>query len=130
MGKLTGFIASAVLMAGMGAASLGETTEVLGAADYQAMSKSEVSIIAEESNTNININNTNTNTNVSVVECTPNCEVSSSSTSITEKSVTEKSGGRNINISNTNNNTNVNVQQRFQCLALCAGSGLKVPPID
>src|SRR5215210_2718035 len=98
MGKLAGFIASAVLIAGMGAASLGETTEIPGAADYQAMSQSELSIITRESNTSINITNTNTNTNVNIVECTPNCDVSSSSTSITKERITEGSGGRNINI--------------------------------
>ena len=129
MGKLTGIIAGAVLMAGMGAASLGET-ENLGAVDYQAMSNSKTSIITRESNANINIKNTNINTNVSIVECSPNCEVSSSSTSFTEESITEQSDGRNININNTNNNTSVNVQQQAQCFALCAGGDLKVPPID
>jgi hypothetical protein len=48
MGKLTGFIAGAALMVSMGAASAGETPEILGAVDYQAMSKSEMSNITGE----------------------------------------------------------------------------------
>ena len=118
MGKLTGFIASAVLIAGMGGASLGETTKIPGAADYQAMSKSEVSIIAGESNTNINVTNTNTNTNVSIVECTPDCEVSSSSTSITEESVAGENRIR-IRIRNAVQNNN----QTQPCLIACFNVG-------
>jgi hypothetical protein len=69
MSKLTGFIASAVLMAGMGAATAGETPEILGAADYQAMSKVEMSSITGEHRNRhrrgrINIRNVNNNTNV------------------------------------------------------------------
>ena len=60
MGKLTGFIASAVLMFGMGAVNAGETPKILGAADYQAMSTSEMSSITGERR-NVNRNN---NTNI------------------------------------------------------------------
>lgn len=91
MGKLTAFAAAALLALGMGAASSKEAPEVLGAVDYQAMSKVEMSSITGESNHNIN-------TNVNVVVCTPapNCEVSSSSISTTEE--------RDGTIVNTNTN--------------------------
>jgi hypothetical protein len=45
MSKLTGFIASIVLMFGMGAVNAAEAPEILGAADYQSMSTSEMSSI-------------------------------------------------------------------------------------
>ncbi len=71
MRKLTGFIASAVLTAGLGAASAGETPQILGAADYQAMSNTEMaSITGEHRNGHrhhhgrIKIVNRNTNVNV------------------------------------------------------------------
>jgi hypothetical protein len=63
MSKLTGFIAGAVLMAGMGAATAGETPKILGAVDYQAMSTSQMSTITGE-NRRIKIVNRNTNVNV------------------------------------------------------------------
>jgi hypothetical protein len=76
MGKLTGFMAGAVLMFGVGAANAGEAPEILGAADYQAIGKVEMSSVTGESNTNINVN---------VVECvpTPDCQVFVSSTTTT-----------------------------------------------
>ncbi len=69
MSKLTGFIASAVLMAGMGAATAGETPEILGAADYQAMSTSQMASITGEHRGHhhrgrISIRNVNNNVNV------------------------------------------------------------------
>jgi hypothetical protein len=64
MGKLTGFIAAAVLMFGMGAASAAETPGILGAADYQAMSKSEMSSVTGENRIKIRIKNENFNTNI------------------------------------------------------------------
>jgi hypothetical protein len=70
MSKLTGFITSAVLMAGMGAANAGGTPEILGAADYQAMSTSQMSTITGEHRNrhrnrrgSINIRNVNNNVN-------------------------------------------------------------------
>jgi hypothetical protein len=63
MRKVTGFTAGAVLMAGMGAATAGETPEILGTADYQAISTSEMSSITGE-NRRIKIRNVNNNTNV------------------------------------------------------------------
>ncbi len=61
MGKLTGSIAAAVLMFGMGAVNAGETPQILGAADYQAMSTVEMSSITGERRRNVNVNN---NTNI------------------------------------------------------------------
>ena len=59
MGKLTGLMAGPVLMAGMGVAAAAEAPQILGAADYQAMSTSEMaSITGERRNVNRN-NNTN-----------------------------------------------------------------------
>ncbi len=50
MSKLTGFIASIVLMLGMGmgAVNAAEAPEILGAVDYQSMSTSEMSSITGE----------------------------------------------------------------------------------
>ena len=45
MGKATGFIASAVLIAGLGVAHAGERPQILGAADYQALHQSEMASI-------------------------------------------------------------------------------------
>lgn len=68
MSKRTGFIASAVsvLTFGMAAANAEETPKILGAADYQAMSSSEMSNVIGERRVSvrIRINNTNNNTNV------------------------------------------------------------------
>ncbi len=63
MGKLTGVIAGAALTFGVGVASAGEAPEILGAADYQAMSTSQMSSITGE-NRGIRIRNVNNNTNV------------------------------------------------------------------
>ena len=91
MGKLTGFIAGAALTLGMGAANAEKTSEILGAADYQAMSQSEMSSITGERNITRNSSNINRNVNISV--CTPRrCEVFSSSTS------RGRGRGANINI--------------------------------
>lgn len=90
MGNLIGFIAGAVLTLVMGAANAEKTSEILGAVDYQAMSKSEMSSITGERNITRNSSNTNRNINISV--CTPRrCEVFSSSTS-------RGRGGRGANI--------------------------------
>ena len=72
MGKLTGFIASAVLTAGMGAVNA-DTPEILGAADYQAMSQSQMSSVTGEhrghrhgsrASVRVSIRNSNRNDNV------------------------------------------------------------------
>jgi hypothetical protein len=63
MSKLTGFIAGAALTFGVGVASAGEAPEILGAADYQAMSSSQMSSITGE-NRRIKIVNRNNNVNV------------------------------------------------------------------
>ena len=68
MRKVTGFTAGAVLMAGIGAATAGETPQILGAADYQALSKFEMSSITGEHRGHrhrgrINIRNVNNNVN-------------------------------------------------------------------
>ncbi len=69
MGKLTGFIASAVLMFGMGAVNAGETPQILGAADYQALSTSEMSsITGEHNNGHRHRHGGNKNTNVNVAQ--------------------------------------------------------------
>jgi flavoprotein len=68
MSKLTGFIASAVLTAGMGAANAGETPQILSAVDYRALYTSEMASITGENRNRhrnrIKIANRNTNTNV------------------------------------------------------------------
>jgi hypothetical protein len=63
MSKLTGVIAGAALTFGVGAAQGGEAPQILGAADYQAMSTSEMASITGE-NRRIRIRNVNNNTNV------------------------------------------------------------------
>ncbi len=63
MRKLTGLIAGAALTFGVGAANAGETPEILGAVDYQAMSTVEMSSITGERRRGIKIVNRNTNTN-------------------------------------------------------------------
>ena len=71
MSKFTGLIASALLTAGMGAATAGEAPQILGAADYQALSTSEMaSVTGEHRNGHrhrhrgrINIRNVNNNVN-------------------------------------------------------------------
>ncbi len=69
MGKLTGFIAAAVLMFGMGAVNAGETPQILGAADYQALSTSEMSsITGEHKNGHRHRHGGNRNTNVNVAQ--------------------------------------------------------------
>jgi hypothetical protein len=54
---------SAVLIAGMGVANAGETPEILGAVDYQAISKAEMLSITGK-NHRVNIRNVNNNTNI------------------------------------------------------------------
>jgi hypothetical protein len=63
MGKLTSLMAGPVLMVGMGAAQAGEAPQILGAADYQAMSSAEMASVTGE-NRRIRIRNVNNNTNV------------------------------------------------------------------
>ena len=78
MGKLPGLIAAALLTFGMGAANAGETPQILGAVDYQAMSQSQMANITGEhhtiTNTNSNVNNNNRNqsTQVAFVAAPPN----------------------------------------------------------
>jgi hypothetical protein len=61
--KLAKVIAGAALTVGMGVATAGETPQILGAVDYQAMSTSQMSSITGE-NRRIKIRNVNNNTNV------------------------------------------------------------------
>jgi hypothetical protein len=61
--KLAKVIAGAALTVSMGAVNAGETPEILGAVDYQAMSSSQMSTITGE-NRRIKIRNVNNNTNV------------------------------------------------------------------
>jgi hypothetical protein len=66
MSKLAGFIAGAALTVSMGAANAGETPEILGAVDYQAMSSSQMSSITGENRRHrgrISIRNVNNNVN-------------------------------------------------------------------
>jgi hypothetical protein len=67
--KLAKVIAGAALTVGIGAANAGETPEILGAVDYQAMSSSQMASITGEHRGHhhrgrISIRNVNNNVNV------------------------------------------------------------------
>ena len=89
MSKLTGFILGGALMLGMGAASAGETPEILGAVDYQAMSKAEMSRVTGENHISTTVisvtqaNNQPTNCISAVCQFNVTSQQSSTTTSTT-----------------------------------------------
>ena len=103
MGKLTGFIASAVLMFGMGAVNA-DAPQILGTADYQAMSQSQMLSVTGEHRRG----------------------------SRAHARAHARASNR-VSIRNSNRNTNVNAQQQFQCAnvaaaaaATCAQGGILI----